>query len=83
MDSGPIPDVIACLNSIEKRFIALIHVFMTTYVLPGNSQLGERGMAINFPASPDDFISKVHGFPLVAIKFNSTKDSFYSPQKHT
>ena len=75
MDPGPILQVLNDLNKVERRFIALIHVFMTLYVLPGNSQLGERGMAINFPATPDDFISQVHGFPLIAVKFNSTRDN--------
>ena len=75
LDPGPIPQVLNDLNKLERRFIALIHVFMTLYVLPGNSQLGERGMAINFPVTPDDFISQVHGFPLIAVKFNSTRDN--------
>ena len=44
---------------------------MTVYVLPGNCQLGERGMAINFPATPEEFLSKMSNVPLLAVMFEN------------
>ena len=74
MDPGKIPSALSQLNCIERRFVAMINVFMTLYVLPGNFQLGERGMAINFPASPSDFIAKLDDVPIMQVMFESKKD---------
>ena len=56
LDSGQIPDVLCSLNSIEKRLIALIQVFMTIIQLPGG-QFAERGSVVNF-MSPYIHIAK-------------------------
>ena len=73
MDAGFIPDVISKLNTIEKRFLAQIHIFMTVFLLSGYSQLGNRGMAVNFPASPQDLISNFNKAPIITVSFESTQ----------
>ena len=57
MDPGEIPNELKELKKIERRFIALIHVFMTVFLLPQSQQLGTKGIAINIPASPSDFLN--------------------------
>ena len=71
MDPGKIPNEIKELKKIERRFVALIHVFMTVFLLPQNQQLGTKGIAINIPASPSDFINSVGLSPGVFISFES------------
>ena len=71
MDPGNIPQEIRELKKIERRFIALIHVFMTLFLLPQNQQLGTKGIAINIPASPSDFMNSVGLSPGVFISFES------------
>ena len=71
MDPGTIPNEIKELKKIERRFIALIHVFMTVFLLPQNQQLGTKGIAINIPASPSDLINSVGPSPGVFISFES------------
>ena len=71
MDPGEIPNEIKELKKIERRFVALIHVFMTVFLLPQNQQLGTKGIAINIPASPGDFMNSVGLSPGVFISFES------------
>ena len=71
MDPGEIPSVIKQLTKIERRFISLIHVFMTVFLLPQKQQLATKGIAINIPASPSDLFSSVGLLPGVFVSFES------------
>ena len=75
MEVCPMPQVIAELSPLERRFLAQIHVFMTIYLLPTNTQLGQRGIAVNFPNAPENFIANKENIPLIAVQFESRTDS--------
>ena len=75
MDPGIVPNEIRVLKKIERRFIALIHVFMTVFLLPQNQQLGTKGIAINIPASPVEIINSVGPSPGVFISFESRSNT--------
>ena len=75
MDPGYIPYEIKDLRKIEHRFIALIHVFMTVFLLPQHQQTGTKGIAINIPASPSDFMASTGISPGVFVSFESRAES--------
>ena len=71
MDPGPIPNEIKELKNIECRFISLVHVFMTVFLLPQHQQMGTKGIAINIPASPSELIVLAGVSPGVFVSFQS------------
>lgn len=77
MDPGEIPDVLKDLTRIERRFTALIHVFMTVFLLPRKEQMGTKGIAINIPATPTDLIHAAGSSPAVFVSFESREETDY------
>jgi hypothetical protein len=77
MDPGEIPPELKVLTKIEKRFTALIHVFMTVFFLPRKEQMGTRGMAINIPAQPHDLLHGAGTSPAVFVSFESREGTDY------
>ena len=77
-----VPNVITQVAPIERRFLAQIHVFMTVYLLPGNTQLGERGIVINLPTKPEEFIADKNTIPLLAITFEGTSKTSNDAVQH-
>jgi len=45
-----IPEELCCLNTIEKRLIALVEVFMTILILSGG-HFAEKGLVLNLPSN--------------------------------
>ena len=71
MDPGPIPKEIKELKNIERRFISLIHVFMTVFLLPQHQQMATKGIAINIPASPSELMGLAGISPGIFVSFQS------------
>lgn len=69
LDTGSVPSELYSLNSIEKRLVALIQVYMSIVKLPGG-QYAERGSVINFQSPYINIASKLPVTDnLIAVKF--------------
>ena len=86
-DTGTIPTELKQLDSIEKRLIALIQVFMTIIQLPGG-QYAERGSVVNFLSPYIDIACQLPAKDsIIAVKFVDAKPevanivSYISPVK--
>jgi hypothetical protein len=71
MDPGEVPPELSALTKIERRFTALIHVFMTVFLLPRKEQMGTKGLAINIAANPADLLHGAGTSPAVMVSFQS------------
>ena len=68
----PIPEVLKCLNSIERKMISFIQVFMTIIILPGG-QFAEKGLVLNLPTDVQNIANqlpcKSDNLDLIAVQF--------------
>jgi hypothetical protein len=56
LELDPIPDVLAQLTFLERRFVCRLQTYMTLLVLPGG-QYAQKGLAIHFPDEPKEVLS--------------------------
>ena len=58
MHVPPVPSVLSCLNTLEKRLICLVQPFMKLIVLP-YGQRALKGQTVNFPVNTSEICSSL------------------------
>lgn len=69
---GDIPQELKCLNTMEKKLIALVEIFMTVIILPGG-QYAQKGVGLHLPLNVQKIASQlpqsVNNTSVFSVKF--------------
>jgi len=82
-----IPECLRVLNSMEKRMISRVNIFITMYVLPNGGQYATKGNSISFVNKPDEIVKTLPRAPretgIILVRGASRVTSPYFPRGYS